>query len=46
MMKKLHDVLTFSRKPARREATRFNGALLDQKREDAFAAMHQIGLLR
>lgn len=46
MMKKIHDILVFSRKPARKEATRFNGALLDQKREDAFAAMHQIGLFR
>lgn len=46
MIRKLKDVLLFSRKPAPRQTTRFNGQLLDQKREDVFLAMHQIGLIR
>ena len=44
MMNKLYTVLY--RKLARRESTRFNGQLLDQKRDDAFLAMHQAGLIR
>ncbi|WP_427135047.1 hypothetical protein [Pseudarthrobacter sp. S9] len=56
MMKKLHDGLTFAslifagltftRKPARKEESRFNGQLLDQKRDEVFVAMRQIGLIR
>ena len=45
MMNKLYTVL-FRQKLARRESTRFNGQLLDQKRDDAFLAMHQAGLIR
>jgi len=44
MMNKLYTVLY--RKLARRESTRFNGQLLDQKRDDAFLVMHQAGLIR
>lgn len=44
MMNKLYTVLF--RKLALREPTRFNGQLLDQKRDDTFLAMHQAGLIR
>ncbi|MGY2744507.1 hypothetical protein ACQCSU_11120 [Pseudarthrobacter sp. O4] len=46
MMHKLRAVLLFIRKPAPRHTTLFNEALLDQKRDDVFIALHQIGLLR
>jgi hypothetical protein len=44
MLNKLYTVLF--RKLARREATRFNGQLLDQKRDDTLLAVHRAGLLR
>ncbi|SDL53043.1 hypothetical protein SAMN04487916_11063 [Arthrobacter sp. ov407] len=44
MMNKLYTVLF--RKPSRRESTRFNGQLLDQRRDDAFLVMRQAGLFR
>ncbi|MFF2242665.1 hypothetical protein ACFVTM_00580 [Arthrobacter sp. NPDC058130] len=44
MLNKLYTVLF--RKSARRESTRFNGRLLDEKRDDTFLAMHQAGLIR
>ncbi|MDF9749863.1 hypothetical protein [Arthrobacter sp. ES3-54] len=44
MMNKLYTVLF--RKLAYRESTRFNGQLLDQRRDDTFLAMHQAGLIR
>ncbi|MFE4226430.1 hypothetical protein ACFRJ8_00905 [Arthrobacter sp. NPDC056886] len=44
MMNKLYAILF--RKLAHREPTRFNGQLLDQKRDDTFLAMHQAGLIR
>ncbi|MEY9774573.1 hypothetical protein [Arthrobacter sp. MW3 TE3886] len=44
MMSKLYSVLF--RMLARRESTRFNGQLLDQRRDDAFLVMHQAGLIR
>jgi len=46
MINELYKVLLRTRKPARKEATRFNGQLLDQKREDVFLAVHQAGLFR
>ena len=46
MMKELYKVLLRTRKPARKDATRFNGQLLDQKREDVFLAVHRAGLIR
>ena len=46
MMNKLYTVLFRTRKPERKESTRFNGQLLDQKRDDVFLAMHQAGLFR
>jgi hypothetical protein len=44
MMNKFYAVLF--RKLARRESTRFNGQLLDQRRDETFLAMHQAGLIR
>jgi len=44
MTSKLYTVLF--RLLARRESTRFNGQLLDQRRDDAFLVMHQAGLIR
>lgn len=46
MRQKLQALLFFLRKPARRQTTPFNGALLDQKREDVFVALHRMGNLR
>lgn len=46
MMKKLYRALFLTRKPARSEAPRFNGQLLDQKRDDVFLALYQAGLSR
>ena len=44
MMNKLYTVLF--RKLARRQPSRFNGQLLDQRRDDTFLALHQAGLIR
>jgi hypothetical protein len=44
MMNKLYTVLF--RKLAHRKPTRFNGQLLDQRRDDTFLAMHQAGPIR
>ncbi len=46
MIRKLHNVLIFNPRPVRRDKTQFNARLLEQRREDAFLAMHQLGLLR
>jgi hypothetical protein len=44
MMYKLYKVLF--RTQARMQSTRFNGRLLDQKRDDVFLAVYQAGLFR
>ena len=44
MLNKLYTVLF--RKAARRQSTRFNGQLLDQKRDETLLAIHQAGLIR
>jgi hypothetical protein len=46
MMNKLYTVLFRTRNPELKESTRFNGQLLDQKRDDVFLAIHQAGLFR
>lgn len=46
MMQKLKAVLSGKRKQRRRRTTRFNGRLLDQKREEVFIAVYRAGLLR
>lgn len=45
MKRQLRRVLRRLRPPARRPP-RFNGQLLDQRREDAFLLMHRNGLIR
>ena len=44
MMIKLYKVLF--QKQERMQPSRFNGQLLDQKRDDVFLAMYQAGLFR
>jgi len=46
MIRKLQDVLIFNSHPARKDRTEFNAQLLEQRREDAFLALYQIGLIR
>ncbi|WP_307033413.1 hypothetical protein [Arthrobacter sp. B3I4] len=46
MMRKLHNVLIFDARPVLKDRTQFNAQLLEQRREDIFLAMHQMGLLR
>ncbi|MFY9636894.1 MAG: hypothetical protein WAL27_19440 [Cellulosimicrobium cellulans] len=46
MKQKLQSLLRLGRKPAPRHTTLFNGQLLDQKREDVYVVMHQMGLIR
>ena len=46
MKQKLQRILRRALKPAPRHTTLFNGQLLDQKREDVYVVMHQMGLIR
>ena len=46
MKQKLQSLLRLSLKPAPRHTTLFNGQLLDQKRDDVYVVMHQMGLIR
>lgn len=46
MMQRLQRILRLSLRQSARHTTLFNGQLLDQKREDVYAAMHQSGFLR
>lgn len=46
MIRKLHNVLIFDSRPVLKDRTQFNAQLLEQRREDIFLAMHQMGLLR
>lgn len=46
MKQKLQRILRLSLKPAPSHTTLFNGQLLDQKREDVYVVMHQMGLIR
>lgn len=46
MKRKLQRILRRALKPAPRHTTLFNGQLLDQKREDVYVVMHQMGLIR
>ena len=46
MIRKLQDVLIFNAQPVRKDKTEFNAQLLEQRREDIFLAMHQMGLIR
>lgn len=46
MPKKPPNVSVFHRKPSRKQATSFNAALLEQRRDETFVALYQVGLLR
>jgi hypothetical protein len=46
VIRKLHNVLIFNSRPVLMDRTQFNAQLLEQRREDIFLAMHQMGLLR
>lgn len=46
MKQKLRSLLRVALKPAPRHTALFNGQLLDQKREDVYVVMHQMGLIR
>ncbi|MGP4030632.1 hypothetical protein [Pseudarthrobacter sp. 1C304] len=46
MKQKLQHLLRLALRPAPRHTTLFNGQLLDQKREDSYVVMHQMGLIR
>jgi hypothetical protein len=46
MKQKLQSLLRLSLQPAPRHTRLFNGQLLDQKREDVYVVMHQMGLIR
>ena len=46
MKQKFQRILRRARTPAPRHPTQFNGPLLDQKREDVYVVMHQMGLIR
>jgi hypothetical protein len=46
MMKRLRRVLRLGWQPALKDKTLFNGQLLDQKREDVYVVLHQMGVIR
>ncbi|MBO1268260.1 hypothetical protein [Arthrobacter cavernae] len=46
MGKRKKDILVFNGKPAGKDRTIFNGQLLDQRREDIYIVMHQMGVIR
>lgn len=46
MIRHLQSIRIFNPRPLRREKTQFNTQLLEQRREDIFLAMHQMGLIR
>jgi hypothetical protein len=46
MMKLLRSVLRLGWQPALKDKVLFDGQLLDQKREDVYVVMHQMGVMR
>ncbi|MFP3580898.1 MULTISPECIES: hypothetical protein [unclassified Arthrobacter] len=46
MRKRPEDMRFFKTVTARKERTLFNDKLLDQRREDVYVALHQLGLIR
>lgn len=44
--KRLKDLMVFNAKPAVKDKTLFNGQLLDQRREDVYVVLHQMGVIR
>ncbi|MDQ0211118.1 hypothetical protein [Arthrobacter bambusae] len=46
MAKRLRDLMVFNSKPVVKDKTFFNGQLLDQRREDVYVVLHQMGIVR
>jgi hypothetical protein len=46
MMKLLRRVLRLGWQPALKDKVLFDGQLLDQKREDVYVVLHQMGVMR
>ena len=46
LAKRLKDLLVFNGRPVEKDRTLFNGQLLDQRREDVFVVLHQMGVIR
>lgn len=46
MTKLLRSILRLGWQPALKDKTLFNGQLLDQKREDVYVVLHQMGVIR
>jgi hypothetical protein len=46
MMKRIRSVLRLGWQPALKDRTLFDGQLLDQKREDVYVVLHQMGVIR
>lgn len=46
MAKRLKDLMIFKGKPVVKDKTIFNGQLLDQRREDVYVVLHQMGIIR
>jgi hypothetical protein len=46
LAKRLKDLLVFNGKPVVKDRTVFNGQLLDQRREDVYVVLHQMGIIR
>lgn len=45
-MQKLQEVLWLARRPVPRPTSLFNGQLLDEKREEVYVELHQLGFIR
>lgn len=46
MVKRLRNLLLLGWQPDLKDKTLFDGQLLDQKREDVYVVMHQMGVIR
>jgi hypothetical protein len=46
LAKRLKDLMVFNSKPVVKDKTLFNGQLLDQRREDVYVVLHQMGIIR
>jgi hypothetical protein len=46
LAKRLKDLMIFNGKPVVKDKTIFNGQLLDQRREDVYVVLHQMGIIR
>jgi hypothetical protein len=46
LAKRLKYLMVFNGKPVVKDKTLFNGQLLDQRREDVYVVLHQMGIIR